>query len=126
MKNIKNVLVDMSVTIIHHGHIRLLKKAKKYGRVIVALTSDSELKKIKKLKPLLNFNQRKEILKAIKYVDKVIESKWKISNQFLKKNKIDLIVRGHDHKDDEFDVKKKIFKRTRNISSSSIIKKLKN
>ncbi len=126
MKNIKNVLVDMSATIIHHGHIRILKKAKKYGKVIVALTSDSELKKIKKLKPLLNFNQRKEILKAIKYVDKVVISKWKISNQFLKKNKIDLIIRGHDHKNDEFDVKKKIFKRTRNISSSLIRKKLKN
>lgn len=116
----------MSATIIHHGHIRILKKAKKYGKVIVALTSDSELKKIKKLKPLLNFNQRKEILKAIKYVDKVVISKWKISNQFLKKNKIDLIIRGHDHKNDEFDVKKKIFKRTRNISSSLIRKKLKN
>ena len=126
MKNIKNVLVDMSVTIIHHGHIRLLKKAKKYGRVIVALTSDSELKKNKKIKPLLNFNQRKEILQGIKYVDKVIVSKWKISNQFLKKNKIDLIVRGHDHKGDKFGIKKKIFKRTRNISSSSIIAKLKN
>ena len=43
----KRVLVDMSATIIHHGHIRLLKKASQIGKVIVALTRDRELKKIK-------------------------------------------------------------------------------
>ncbi len=32
----KNILVDLSATIIHHGHIRLLKKASKLGKVIVA------------------------------------------------------------------------------------------
>ena len=41
----KRVLVDMSFTIPHHGHIRLIKKANKLGKVIVALTSDSEIKK---------------------------------------------------------------------------------
>ena len=40
----KRVLVDMSATLIHHGHIRLLKKASKLGNVIVALTSDNEIK----------------------------------------------------------------------------------
>ena len=108
----------MSVTIIHHGHIRLLKKAKRYGKVIVALTTDREIKKYKKINTFLNFNQRKEILSAIKYVYKVIPSKWKITNKFLKKNKIDLIVRGNDHKNDSFEIKKKIFPRTKGISSS--------
>ena len=28
----------MSATLIHHGHIRLIKKANKYGDVIIALT----------------------------------------------------------------------------------------
>ena len=43
----KNILVDFSATILHHGHIRLLKKAKKFGNVIIALTSDNEIKKKK-------------------------------------------------------------------------------
>ena len=38
----KRILVDMSATIIHHGHIRLLKKASKFGDVYVALTTDKE------------------------------------------------------------------------------------
>ena len=39
----KRVLVDMSATLIHHGHIRLLKNAKNYGKVIIALTTDEEI-----------------------------------------------------------------------------------
>ena len=44
----KNIMVDMSATLLHHGHIRLLKKASKLGHVIVALTSDEEIKKRKR------------------------------------------------------------------------------
>ena len=54
----KRVMVDLSATLIHHGHIRILKKASKYGNVFVALTSDNEVKKNKGYVPELNFNQR--------------------------------------------------------------------
>ena len=48
MKNkTKNVLVDMSATIIHHGHINLLKKASKFGRVIIYFDFRSRNKKNK-------------------------------------------------------------------------------
>ncbi len=40
MNNPKRILVDMSATLIHHGHIRLLKKAKEYGDVIISLSTD--------------------------------------------------------------------------------------
>ena len=40
----------MSLIIFHHGHVRLLKKAAKLGRVIVALTTDKEIIKFKKKK----------------------------------------------------------------------------
>lgn len=62
------VMVDMSATLIHHGHIRLLKKAAEIGEVVVALTSDEEVKKTKGYVPELNFEERKEILEGIKYV----------------------------------------------------------
>ena len=119
----KKVLVDMSCTILHHGHIRLLKKASKFGNVVVALTTDNEVKKHKGYKPELKFKFRKEILQSILYVKKVIRSNWKITNKFLKKNKIDLIVRGSDYKGEKFDIKTKIYPRTKGISSSTIRKK---
>lgn len=122
-KNKKRILVDMSATIIHHGHIRILKKASKYGLVYVALTSDKQIKKYKGYFPELNYFQRKEIIESIKYVEKVVKSDWIINENFLKKYKISFLVHGNDNSND---VKKdilKIFKRTKNISSNMIRRK---
>jgi glycerol-3-phosphate cytidylyltransferase len=120
----KKILVDMSATIIHNGHIRLLKKASKLGNVIVALTTDKEIKEKKKIYPVLNYKERKEILESIKYVKKVIPSKWILDYNFLKKNKIDFLVHGHDNKNNIPRKKLKIFPRTKNISSSIIRKRI--
>ena len=61
MTKIKKIMVDMSATIIHHGHIRLLKKAAKYGEVVVALTSDEEIIKSKGYRPEMNFCKEKKL-----------------------------------------------------------------
>ena len=53
------VLVDMSLTLFHHGHVRLLKKAAELGHVTVALTIDEEIKRVKGFVPPLKFEQRK-------------------------------------------------------------------
>ena len=120
----KRILVDMSATIIHHGHIRLLKKAKKLGYVIVALTSDEYILKGKGFKTPFNFKQRKEVLNSINYVDEVIKSPWYITDDFLKKNKIDFLVHGNDNKNKVKKSKLKIYKRTKGISSTLIRKSL--
>ena len=52
----KKILVDMSAVIIHTGHIRLINKAKKYGKVYIALTTDKEIKRTKKINPELNYS----------------------------------------------------------------------
>lgn len=119
----KRVLVDLSASILHHGHIRLLKKASKLGQVIVGLTTDNEIKKKKGYFPELNFNQRREILKSIKYVDKVVKSKWLIDESYLKKHKISLLVHGDDNCNAVQKNKLIIFKRTKGISSTKIRKK---
>ena len=54
-------MVDMSATLIHHGHIRLLKKAADIGDVIVALTTDDEIKRTKGYTPELTFEERKDL-----------------------------------------------------------------
>ncbi len=126
MKKNKKIMVDMTCSILHQGHIRLLKKASKLGKVIVALTDDKDIIKFKKFKSPLNYSQRKEILKSIKYVSKVIKSKYFITNEFLKKNKIDFLVHGSDNKNKIDKKYLKIFSRTKNISSTKIRKKINN
>ena len=114
----KKILVDMSATLIHHGHIRLLKKAHNFGEVIVALTRDSEIKKYKGYNPEIKYKHRKEILESIKYVNKVIPCNFFINEKFLKKNNICYLVHGSDNKNEVKESKLIIFKRTKNISSS--------
>ena len=121
--NYKRILVDLSFTIPHHGHIRILKKASKFGKVIVALTSDEEVKKIKGYIPELNFQNRKEILNSITYVDKVVKSKWMIDDDFIKKYKIDFLVHGPDNRNKVNKNKLKIIDKTKYISSTILRKR---
>ena len=116
----KKILVDMSATLIHHGHIRLLKEASKRGDVIVALTSDEEIIKHKGYEPELQYEHRKEILKSIKYVKEVIKSPWHINNEFLKKSGAEYLLHGSDNSNDIDKDKLIIIKRTEGISSSLI------
>ena len=51
-------MVDMSATLIHHGHVRLLKKASELGQVTVGLLTDKAVAKYKRV-PFFTFEQRK-------------------------------------------------------------------
>lgn len=116
----KRVLVDMSATILHHGHVRLLAKASEYGQVIVALTADSEILSKKGYTPEIAFEGRREILESIKYVDEVISSPWLIDEEFLDIHNIDYLVHGHDNSNPVAKEKLIIFPRTEGISSTTI------
>ena len=115
-------MVDMSLTTLHHGHIRLLKQAAELGHVIVALTSDEEITKFKDFTPTLSFDQRKEIALSIRYVDEVIISPYLIDEAFLNKNNVDLLVHGDDNVNPVPADRLIIFPRTPGISSSEFKK----
>ena len=57
---------------VHKGHIRMFKEAKKIGEVFVGLNSDKWLLR-KKNKYFMPFEERKEILESIKYIDLVFD-----------------------------------------------------
>lgn len=58
----------------HIGHVRLLKAARSLGdRLVVILNNDNWLKK-KKGFVFMNENERKAVLKAVRFVDEVIIS----------------------------------------------------
>ena len=119
----KKIMVDMSSTLIHHGHIRLIKKARRYGDLIIGLTTDKQIKKFKGYLPELNYKFRKEILSEIKGVKKIVPSNWHITQRFLDKHKIDILVSGSDYKYRKFKTKTINFKRTKFISSTLLRKK---
>lgn len=116
----KRVLVDMSLTLLHHGHIRLLQKASLLGHVVVALCSDDEILKAKGFRPILTFEQRKEIALAIRYVEEVIESEWLIDEAYLDLHNIDLLVHGEDNENPVPHDRLVIYPRTVGISSTEL------
>lgn len=65
------VLANGCFDLIHIGHIRYLKESKKKGDVlVVALNSDSSVRKLKgKGRPILNENERAEIISSFSFVD---------------------------------------------------------
>ena len=57
----------------HVGHLNILKQAKKHcDYLIVGVTTDEEVKRVKKKIPIIPYDERAEIVEAIKYVDKVV------------------------------------------------------
>ncbi len=113
-------MVDMSCTLLHHGHVRLLQKAANLGQVIVALTTDDEIYAKKGYKPELSFEERKEILLSIKYVSEVIPSNWLLDDAYIAKNNIDILVHGDDNSNKISACELVIFPRTEGISSTEL------
>lgn len=89
------VYVGLSADFLHHGHIRLIETAARYGEVTVGLLTEAAISGNKKL-PLLNFDQRRELVLGLKGVHKVVEQHdWDYSIN-LRKYKPDFFVHGDD------------------------------
>tara|TARA_B110000438_G_C15785584_1_gene638300 strand:+ start:562 stop:1035 length:474 start_codon:yes stop_codon:yes gene_type:complete len=91
------VFVPMAVDLLHHGHIRLLDKASKYGTVIVGLMTDRGLESYKRT-PFLNYQERKEIISSIKTVDHVIPLNGLVYLEVADILKCNYFVHGTDWK----------------------------
>ena len=91
------VFIPMAVDLLHHGHIRILNKASKYGTLVVGLMTDKGLISYKG-RPVLNYKQRKEIISQIKAVDYVIPLNGLLYLEIAEKLKTDYFVHGTDWK----------------------------
>lgn len=112
------IMVDMSATLIHHGHVRLLKAAKQLGTVVVALTTCDEIRRHKGYTPELDYAARAEILAAIRYVDEIVPSPWLLDDAYLDSHRIDLLVHGSDNSNAVREDRLHLLPRTAGISSS--------
>ncbi len=93
----KKVITYGTFDILHYGHIRLLKRAKELGDYLVVALSTDEFNKIKNKKAYYNYEKRKEMLEAIRYVDEVIpEENWEQKVSDIKDHQIDIFTMGHD------------------------------
>ena len=131
------VFIPMAVDLLHHGHIRILSKASKYGTIVVGLMTDKGLIAYKG-KPILNYKQREEIISQIKVVDYVIPLNGLKYLEICNAIKPNYFVHGSDwnkgsqskvrseliKNQNKWGGKVKEFKSTKNISSTLIKKKI--
>lgn len=95
----KTVLTYGTFDLLHKGHIRLLKRAKDLGDYLIVAISTDEFNEIKGKKSYFSYEERREILKAIKYVDQVIpETNWEQKLTDVRKYNVDVFVMGDDWK----------------------------
>mgnify|MGYP001017163496 CR=1 FL=1 len=93
----KKVLTYGTFDLLHHGHINILRRAKEMGDHLTVAISSDEFNAIKGKKAYYNYETRKMILEAIRYVDKVIpEHEWEQKIKDVKEHNIDVFVMGND------------------------------
>ena len=91
------VFIPMAADLLHHGHIRILKRASKYGTTIIGLMTDQGISSYKE-KPILNFKQRKEIISEIKCVDFIVPLDGLLYLEMVNILKPDFFIHGSDWK----------------------------
>ena len=93
----KTVLTYGTFDLLHYGHINLLQRAKALGDYLIVACSTDEFNEIKNKHSFYNYENRKRVLEAIKYVDLVIpENNWEQKRDDIKKYNVDIFVMGDD------------------------------
>lgn len=83
----------------HIGHLNILKRAKEQCEyLIVGVSTDEVVQGYKFKKPVIPFNERLEIVEAIKYVDEVVPQTSMDKFAAWEKLKFDVIFHGDDWK----------------------------
>ncbi|KAF0132877.1 MAG: D-beta-D-heptose 7-phosphate kinase / D-beta-D-heptose 1-phosphate adenosyltransferase [Candidatus Saganbacteria bacterium] len=102
-KNAKIVFTNGCFDILHLGHVRYLKEAKKLGNLlIVGLNSDSSVKKLKgNERPYVSELERAEILASLECVDYVSIFPETKPDNLIKLVKPNIHVKGGDYTIDE-------------------------
>lgn len=96
----KRVITYGTFDLLHYGHINLLRRARKLGDyLIVALSTDEFNKSSKNKVCYFTYEERKQLLESVRYVDLVIpEENWEQKIRDVKEYHIDTFVMGDDWK----------------------------
>jgi phosphoenolpyruvate phosphomutase / 2-hydroxyethylphosphonate cytidylyltransferase len=93
--NQKTVYVAVIADLLHAGHIKILKEAEKYGRVIVGLYTSSAITELNDT-AYLKYDQREAVLSSLSMVDKVVPQDTASYKENLIALKPSFVVHGDD------------------------------
>ena len=93
--NERTVYMCCSTDYIHSGHIAIINKACRLGRLTIGVLSDEAVASYKRY-PLIPFDERKSLFENIAGVENVVEQKTLSYSENLRKLKPDYVVHGDD------------------------------
>lgn len=94
----RTVYMCFAADMLHSGHIAILKKAARLGRLTVGVLTDEAVASYKRF-PLLPFTERKAMMESITGVSRVVEQRTLSYRENLEKYRPDIVVHGDDWKD---------------------------
>ena len=89
------VYIAIAADFLHPGHINIIKEARKLGEVYVGLLTDEAIATYKRL-PVLNYEQRKQVIENISGVSHIIPQTTLDYVPNLEKIKPEFVVHGTD------------------------------
>ena len=96
--NERTVYMCFSTEYIHSGHVAIINKARRLGRLIVGILSDEAVASYKRF-PLIPYDERKALIENIAGVERVVEQKTLSYADNLRALKPDYVVHGDDWKE---------------------------
>lgn len=93
----KMVYVGMRADLVHPGNLNILKEAKKLGSVTVGLFTDEAIVSYSHL-PFLSYEQREEVVKNLKGVDRIVPQRTLDYTENLRALKPAYVMHGDDWK----------------------------
>lgn len=85
----------------HIGHLNILKRAKEQCEILIVGVTTDELALYKNKVPIIPYEERRNIVEAIKYVDKVVPQENMNKIEAWEKYKFDVVFVGDDWKGTE-------------------------
>lgn len=96
------VLTTGVFDLFHVGHLRALQKAKALGSyLIVGVSNDRDVAQYKR-RPIIPFEQRIELVRAIACVNDAVECPLCITEEFYRRHRIDLHCQGDEPSGHDF------------------------
>lgn len=126
----KIVYVQGTWDLFHAGHVNILRRARKIAKeLIVGVNTSESAKRHKGNYPVIPYLDRVKMLKACRYVDRVIKSDLTFNINKLRRYKIEILVLGSDLKGKyfvgvseakEIGIKVVYFPYTKGVSSTKV------
>lgn len=94
----KTVYLCFSTDIIHGGHISIIQRAARLGKLLIGLMTDEAVATYKRF-PILSYEERRKIIENIKGVSEIVEQTTLSYVPNLLKYKPDIVVHGDEWKE---------------------------